>query len=661
EAMAVGSALDADMLCALLGADPDDLVDIVEAGRATGLLTDDGELIPLIRSLVLRLMPVLRSRTMQQRLAGLQLDRGGSVLAAGRQLLGTGASGSRVAAVLEAAAEEALAQSATLAAELFAGAVEAGADRRQLAARRAHAVALAGDLDQALRLADGVLSDPLAPDRPLAVTVASAALAHRGLLDRSANLARSLPVDAATGPALAVPALVGTGVLDDARAVLEAITGVPASATLFAEAQVLMARGMVETIVGSPTAALSQLARSAGLLEPVGKTSLLPDTPAALTALVALHCGELSTADSALRRAVTEKLGGRPAQLRHLLLHGWVLMARGKLGAARRTLDKAAHVRQQLEPRDELFAAALAVGLARREDDAAALASAWDQARLALVRHPVDLYTLRPLGELAVAAARLGEREWITPHLKEAENLLEELGGPALWTASLRWDELHAAMVADQLPEAQRHAAVLRDIAASSTFAAVLSRAAESWLEVLSGTVDIDEVQAAARSLHGVGLAWEAASLVSQAAGRTTDRRMMMTLLATARSLHGSTSGTTDTSAIEGADPRVTAPTTGSAPTMRRPAPAPGPVGVPRQHGPGKPVATDRAVLSDREIEVGELILSGLTYKQIGQRLFISAKTVEHHVARMRQRLGVDSRNELFSRLRSVIESGGAA
>lgn len=76
EAMAVGAALDADMLCALLGTDPDDLVDVVEAGRAAGLLTDDGELIPLIRSLVLRLMPVLRSRTMQQPLAGLQLDRG---------------------------------------------------------------------------------------------------------------------------------------------------------------------------------------------------------------------------------------------------------------------------------------------------------------------------------------------------------------------------------------------------------------------------------------------------------------------------------------------------------------------------------------------------------------------------------------------------------
>jgi DNA-binding CsgD family transcriptional regulator len=60
-------------------------------------------------------------------------------------------------------------------------------------------------------------------------------------------------------------------------------------------------------------------------------------------------------------------------------------------------------------------------------------------------------------------------------------------------------------------------------------------------------------------------------------------------------------------------------------------------------------------VLSDREREVAVLVLEGLTYKQIGERLFISAKTVEHHVARMRQRLGAESRRDLFSRLRRAV------
>jgi DNA-binding CsgD family transcriptional regulator len=58
--------------------------------------------------------------------------------------------------------------------------------------------------------------------------------------------------------------------------------------------------------------------------------------------------------------------------------------------------------------------------------------------------------------------------------------------------------------------------------------------------------------------------------------------------------------------------------------------------------------------LSEREQEVADLVLAGMTYKQIGDKLFISAKTVEHHVARMRQRLDCGSRSELLARLRAL-------
>ena len=68
-----------------------------------------------------------------------------------------------------------------------------------------------------------------------------------------------------------------------------------------------------------------------------------------------------------------------------------------------------------------------------------------------------------------------------------------------------------------------------------------------------------------------------------------------------------------------------------------------------------EPEETDDGPLSDREREVAALVLEGLTYKQIGERLFISAKTVEHHVARMRQRLGSGSRGELFAHLRQIV------
>jgi DNA-binding CsgD family transcriptional regulator len=45
-------------------------------------------------------------------------------------------------------------------------------------------------------------------------------------------------------------------------------------------------------------------------------------------------------------------------------------------------------------------------------------------------------------------------------------------------------------------------------------------------------------------------------------------------------------------------------------------------------------------------------VVEGRTYREIGGRLFISAKTVEHHVSRMRQRLGASDRSDLLARLR---------
>jgi DNA-binding CsgD family transcriptional regulator len=50
-------------------------------------------------------------------------------------------------------------------------------------------------------------------------------------------------------------------------------------------------------------------------------------------------------------------------------------------------------------------------------------------------------------------------------------------------------------------------------------------------------------------------------------------------------------------------------------------------------------------------------LLAGLTYREIGAQLFIAPKTVEHHVARIRRRLGVQSRSELLLALRRYVPS----
>ena len=53
--------------------------------------------------------------------------------------------------------------------------------------------------------------------------------------------------------------------------------------------------------------------------------------------------------------------------------------------------------------------------------------------------------------------------------------------------------------------------------------------------------------------------------------------------------------------------------------------------------------------------QVAELLLLGMPYRDIGAQLFISAKTVEHHVARIRRRLGAESRSEMLSMLRAIM------
>ena len=52
---------------------------------------------------------------------------------------------------------------------------------------------------------------------------------------------------------------------------------------------------------------------------------------------------------------------------------------------------------------------------------------------------------------------------------------------------------------------------------------------------------------------------------------------------------------------------------------------------------------------------VAQYIVDGLTHKEIGAQLYISPKTVEHHVAKIRQKLGASTRAEMLAALRSQL------
>jgi predicted ATPase/DNA-binding CsgD family transcriptional regulator len=64
------------------------------------------------------------------------------------------------------------------------------------------------------------------------------------------------------------------------------------------------------------------------------------------------------------------------------------------------------------------------------------------------------------------------------------------------------------------------------------------------------------------------------------------------------------------------------------------------------EHNPGM-VTTTKPTLSRRAQEVAELIADGLTNHEIAIRLFLSERTVEGHVARIMDRLGVHSRSQI--------------
>lgn len=660
-ALALGAPVDGEMLVPLLGisdaagigvgAEIAELDELSGRAVAAGLCTPDGRVVPLVaESIRIRVAPARRAE-LRRHLAEIELDRGGSVLAVARTLRGSGATGERAAAVFTAAAAEAARAESPDAVRFYAEAVAAGAPPLTVAAPRAQAHLVAGDLDGALGHADSVLSatDAVeAEDAVRAGSVAAAVLARRGLLARSAELYRwTAAVSGERPPAAAVPVLIGTGALEEARAVVGAGGGFVAgrAPTLVDGADDLTARGMLDSVEGSPTAALSGLARAAGLLETAHGAALLPDTPAALAALVAVHTGEFDVAASVLDRALHTGLGGAPARPRHRLLLGWIALLRGATGPASERLAAVDAEDGPLEPRDEFLAAALQVAIARRQSDLGALMRSWTRARQAIVRHPVDLYVLQPLGELVTAASRLREESWVAPHLAEADALLDRLGRPALWAAPLHWARLQAAVLTDDVEAARARSDELQRAACGSRFAHAMATAAPHWVGVLEDRVDAAEVEAAARGLHAVGLSFDGGRLAGQAALRTGDRRAVSALLACARALQAA-----------GTDLRqgtVPPPAEEPRPVAEEPAvAAPAPVET-------APEPAASGLLSERELEVAELVVQGRTQREIGEALFISAKTVEHHVARMRQRLGVGSRSELLDELRRILGDRG--
>jgi len=262
------------------------------------------------------------------------------------------------------------------------------------------------------------------------------------------------------------------------------------------------------------------------------------------------------------------------------------------------------------------------------------LVLAWERAREAMLHTSVDLYNLLPWGELMITAARLRETRRVSHYLDEAWKLLHDLGDPPLWAVPLHWAGVQAALLNESPADLAPHATALARAADHSHLAWVLAAAGKAWVSVLAANFQASDVEAAARGLNAVGMPWEGARLAGHAAARADERKDMVRLLSCARDLHPQ-AGSAGTGSPGPSEPR-SVPAAESSNS------------VPPDAGSG---------LSEREKEVARLVLEGKTYREIGEAIYISPRTAEHHIARIRRRLGAENRSDLLVRLRLALGS----
>jgi len=411
----------------------------------------------------------------------------------------------------------------------------------------------------------------------------------------------SLPDDA-------IRALGAVGGVALGRAGTESSDVASAPGTLGADVARLLGDVATAMALGDAVQARRTAGEAADLLEAGTTTIVLPETPHALGALVALATGDSDGAELLATRALDGGVGGPAAAMRHRLFAGLAALRAGRYDRVQRALDEA---HGPGTTRDALLRAALSVGLARRLGDVGRLTAAWDSAAPAIAATRGDLYLLPALTELLVAGARLRRREVLGEREAELDAIVEGLGRPGLWTRPLAWARLEAAVASDDHGALDDAVLELQGAPPAHPRLAGLDDAAAAWRGVVGG--DPGGLDAGVAGLEQAGLVWEASRLVGHAAIRADDADATRSLLGRARELHGT---------------------------------------LPVVDESGTPTGT---VLSAREREVAACVVDGLTHKEIGAMLFISPKTVEHHVARIRQKLGASTRAELLAGLRTTL------
>ncbi|WP_448809652.1 LuxR C-terminal-related transcriptional regulator [Agromyces bauzanensis] len=621
-ALAVGFAASGPVLSTAPRFTGSDLHELTSQSRASGLVSHDGSPLPIVRLGLMQSTPAHELWAMRRELVD-AMEAAGFPL--GDSALGLTVGGfrdPRVARALIDRGDGLLLTDPVEAWRHYAAAIDAGTDATSIAGRRAQAAWSAGDVRTAERLVDDVLAGTDHPDLPRALSVAGATWARKGMLGRAAETYLGLEEGEAWGAApLAAVCQAAIGELGPARDTLAAAPDLEFAGSSQVAVS-LMAEGTVAALEGASDCGLAALLQASSIMDESRETVPLPEVPAVLAAHVAVNAGELGIAAEVLQAAGDAEQGGPAFRNRLRLTEALIELRADHTARARALLAGVEESRRPLGLRSDVLAHAVRIGLARRTDDLAALVRAWGAARRTIARMPIDLVGLASLAELTVAAARLGEMHLVEEPLAAAGELLERAGRPAAWSMNLHWAGIQTAILREDRPELERHSAALLEAAPENRVAGMLAEAGRVWAAALAGGVDVAAVEHAVRDLAAAGYRWDAGRLAGHAAGRAAEHADTLQLLALARSLHAE-DGRGD--ATDSAD---------DAQGGRR----------------------DEAGLSAREREVARLVLEGKTYAEIGSAIFISPRTAEHHIARIRRRLGVTTRSELLARLRLVLD-----
>jgi DNA-binding CsgD family transcriptional regulator len=595
--------------------------DVIAQGYAEGLLTRNGQPVPLVRSAVRATIPVGRLIDLSASMAD-GLARSVAEGDAGyRDWIG-GIHDRGIGAALVEHADRVLDRDPRRALDLYDGARECGEDPLVIAGRRAQAAWASGDADLAGSILDEVPLGTAPVDGDRIADTSAAIWALRGMMRMSDAVYRSMAPTGAESHTRAMIAGLGIGMSAPPS---EATPSVGLPSTL-GVAMDLLGRGLRATVTpGRAESAVADLVRASEMYTSSATSAPIPELPAVIAAIVAMNVGDLDIAHTIIEDAIRGEQGGEWARTRLLLWRAWIAVQRSRPGEAREALTQAMDAASARSARDNVLAQAVRVAIARRYEDAAALEATWSEARDSLLHIEADLFLLLPLAELVTSAARVGDTARLQPHFARALEIVARLKSPPIWSAHLNWAGIQRGILLSQPDELKPHARALVASSPHSPIAAVMAQAGRVWTTTLAGSVDADAVEAAAHGLASAGLGWDGARLAGHGASRATDRKVSARLLSCARELHPG----------EG---------------IRRS--ARGDDDANRQES----VSSEGVALSERERDVARLVLQGKTYAEIGETIFISPRTAEHHIAHIRRRLGATSRSDLIAKLRVVVE-----